>query len=122
MKGCATTRLTSEKIYACWFFIAAVLLFLCVACSTDKPYQIDLMPAPHVYADGTVDPFDGIDDILNEQVPYRGILYATDRKPSKKKGEFYRNERGFLLRLGVAEGLIVIPAVYLLWQRRSLRS
>jgi esterase/lipase superfamily enzyme len=40
-----------------------------------------------------------------ERVPYHGILYATDRKPvdAEANENFYLNERGLLLRLGVAQ-------------------
>lgn len=37
-------------------------------------------------------------------IPYKGILYATDRSPAKGNDseEFYQDERGHVLRLGVA--------------------
>jgi esterase/lipase superfamily enzyme len=83
--------------------VLAAAFLLAAACAPNKPYQIDLMPAPEIYASGTVDPFRDIEAIPEGRVPYRGILYATDRKPSETKGVFYENQRGFLLRLGVAD-------------------
>ena len=58
------------------------------------------MPAPDVYSDGIVDPFLNLDESLD--VPSFGILYATDRVPGDGKDKFYKDERGFNLRLGVA--------------------
>jgi esterase/lipase superfamily enzyme len=83
--------------------VMAVVLLLAASCARNKPYQIGLMPAPEIYASGTIDPFRDIEGIPEERVPYRGILYATDRKPSDTKGVFYENQRGFLLRLGMAD-------------------
>ena len=83
--------------------VMAAVLLLAASCAPNKPYQIGLMPAPEIYASGTIDPFRDIDGIPEERVPYRGILYATDRKPSDTKGVFYENQRGFLLRLGIAD-------------------
>jgi esterase/lipase superfamily enzyme len=77
-----------------------ILVFI-AACSGNKPYTVDLMPAPEVYAGSAVDPFDDIDS-LHEYIPYQGMLYATDRQPSEKKDLFYENNRGFVLRLGLA--------------------
>ena len=82
--------------------LAGILLFT-VGCVSNKPYQVELMPAPEVYSSGTVDPFSGIENIDEERLSYRGILYATDRKPSEKESSFYENQRGFLLRLGLAK-------------------
>ena len=73
------------------------------ACSSTGPYQIDLMPAPEIYAEGKVDPFR--DDAAQSPIPYEGILYATDRLPAKgsEVTDFYANERGHALRLGVGK-------------------
>ena len=60
-----------------------------------------LMPAPDVFDQGAWDPFTDQDPI--EDIPYGGILYATDRAPDREAGNSYRDERGHLLRLGVAE-------------------
>jgi len=72
------------------------------ACARKNPYVVDLMPAPDLYMDGKIDPFGAIDGEI--QVPYRGMLYATDRKPAPEPGPpFYLNDRGFELRFGVAK-------------------
>ena len=81
---------------------AIVLIFGFTACARKNPYIIELMPAPKVYIDKSVDPFAEID--LNIKAPYNGMLYATDRRPnSEPEKPFYLNKRGFVLRLGVAK-------------------
>lgn len=72
-----------------------------VACSRNKPFQINLMPAPEVY-DEEFNPFTDTSPI--DDLPYQGILYATDRMPADEnsKDSFYTSGRGGFLRLGVA--------------------
>ncbi|GAB5450942.1 MAG: alpha/beta hydrolase [Halioglobus sp.] len=66
------------------------------------------MPAPAAYSEGN------LDSALPEQdpfitVPYQGVLYATDRAVSESASEDagatkrYLDERGYVLRLGVAQ-------------------
>ena len=81
--------------------IIMVIAFLPLSCASNKPHQIDLMPAPDVYTSGEVDPFEGLPSI--ETAPYRGILYATDRMPDRDSENFYKNERGNVLRLGIGK-------------------
>lgn len=71
------------------------------ACASTGPYQIDLMPAPDIYEEGVVDPF--VDPSLVEELP-PGVFYVTTRAPADgDAGQArYRNERGTVLRLGVA--------------------
>jgi esterase/lipase superfamily enzyme len=71
------------------------------ACATNKLNEINLMPAPDVYEKGAVDPFTDTNPI--EKIPYKGILYATDRSPAGADEHFYKNKRGNLLRLGFAK-------------------
>ncbi len=78
-----------------------VFIFGLTACSTKKLNEINLMPAPDIYEDGAVDPFNDTDPIA--KIPYNGILYATDRSPAKENHHFYKNKRGNLLRLGFAK-------------------
>ncbi len=85
------------------YILLTTMMAFVFACAADKAYKIELMPAPELYTANVVDPFDGIDHISDEELPYRGILYATDRHPSEEKNAYYENERGFLLRLGMAE-------------------
>ena len=70
-------------------------------CASNRPYSIDLMPAPDIYSKAGIDPFEGIDSF--EDAPYQGILYATDRLPSENQREFYQNQRGNILRLGIGQ-------------------
>jgi len=84
-------------------FLSLLLAILVVGCSGSSPLEIDLMPAPEIYdADG----FNPLSDSLPiEELPYRGILYATDRQPVEEgdKERFYRNQIGGVLRLGSAK-------------------
>ena len=82
--------------------LALPLIFNLAACAKKPLNQIFLMPAPDIYDTGGINPFADYDPI--EAIPYEGILYATDRKPSNGEGKeaYYLNERGFVLRLGVA--------------------
>jgi hypothetical protein len=61
------------------------------------------MPAPGVYEGAVVDPFADAAPAGSERD--HGILYATDRKPLKDQGKasYYANERGHVLRLGIAQ-------------------
>lgn len=86
--------------------IILILILVLTACASNKPYQINLMPAPDVFSGGIFDPFS--DSEPDTWVPYDGILYATDREPVTDESrtdriQFYQNQRGFLLRLGVGE-------------------
>ncbi len=72
------------------------------ACSSSRRYKIDLMPAPTVFEDGTIDPLPkGQPPVSYDE--FR-MLYATDRKPSDNPDErpFYLDEAGFIIRLGEA--------------------
>ena len=86
--------------------IVLMLIFALTACASNKPYQINMMPAPDVFSNGIFDPFPDSDP--DSWVPYDGMLYATDREPvtdesRTDKIQFYQNQRGFLLRLGAGE-------------------
>ena len=75
---------------------------LLASCSSKGPYQLNLMPAPKIYSEKKINPFEAIDKQI---FPYRGILYATDRLPATddSKEDFYENERGHVLRFGVGK-------------------
>jgi esterase/lipase superfamily enzyme len=82
------------------------LIVVLVGCAASGPYKIDLMPAPEIYDEETLTPFS---DLPGEaEAPYWGMLYATDRTPvdpdaeQPPKERFYENERGHLVRLGIA--------------------
>ncbi|MBW2294183.1 MAG: alpha/beta hydrolase [Deltaproteobacteria bacterium] len=84
-----------------WLLFGALFLHA-LGCGGLGPDQIFLMPPPDVYDDGVIDPF--ADAISIEDLPYDGILYATDRSPATEEASepFYANAPGGLLRLGVA--------------------
>ena len=94
-----TTLMTERLPYR----LAAVLplILLSSGCSTTWD-SVDLMPAPHVFGDGMLDPLP--DSNPMEIIPYHGVLYATDRKPADEgsRQNYYADERGQLVRLGVA--------------------
>ncbi len=79
---------------------ASALLSACASAPVD---QIDLMPAPDVYGDGLLNPLP--DTSPFDRIPYDGILFATDRSPATEEDpeQYYRNERGQVVRLGLAE-------------------
>jgi len=83
--------------------LAVCYLILLSACASPDPYQRELMPAPHVYSQGNIDPFEDRNPI--EDIPYQGILYATDREPADEAHpeQLYQNKRGYVLRLGVGQ-------------------
>jgi esterase/lipase superfamily enzyme len=79
-----------------------LLLFLLVGlagCRKVPPRTLNLMPAPAIYEEGALDPLPETSPL--DLIPYGGILFATDRQPAEKAENFYRSDRGMLLRLGV---------------------
>jgi esterase/lipase superfamily enzyme len=98
--GLDKTEFRSEFSRNIVLYLTGLTLFLILsACAGNKPYEINLMPAPDVYEKGKIDPFGDKNPI--KKIPYSGILYATDRLPTTGEKHFYLNERGYLLRLGV---------------------
>jgi len=73
------------------------------ACASAPVDQINLMPAPDVYGDGLLNPLP--DTSPFDRIPYDGILFATDRSPATEGDpeQYYRNDRGQVVRLGLAE-------------------
>ena len=94
-----SARVNDLRLSSCVLLLVTSVL---TACATKGPYRIDLMPAPDVYDDGAVDPF--VDGNPIEDLPYGGVLFATDREPADEEhGEdYYQNKRGHVLRLGAA--------------------
>ena len=90
------------KLAAINLFLLSVMILL-VGCSSPTQLEIDLMPAPDVYAADGFNPLSDSSPI--DDLPYEGILFATDRQPAEKgdSERFYRNDRGGFLRLGVAK-------------------
>ncbi len=83
--------------------IVLTVTALLSACASAPVDQIELMPAPDVYGDGLLNPLPETNPF--ERIPYDGILFATDRSPATEEDpeQYYRNDRGQVVRLGVAE-------------------
>ncbi len=78
-------------------------LALFAGCASAPVDQIALMPAPDVYGDGLLNPLPETNPF--DRIPYDGILFATDRSPATEEDreQYYRNDRGQVVRLGLAE-------------------
>ena len=94
------------------YFMIFVAVLILGGCASQPKDQIALMPAPDVYDQGDWDPFTDRDPI--KDIPYGGILYATDRKPAQKEGQYYLDDRGHVLRLGV--GQITVGKEGMTWE------
>ena len=83
--------------------ISAACLMILAGCSSPPVDQIDLMPAPDVYGDGLLNPLP--DAGVFGARSHNGILFATDRRPSKEgdKEQYYLSDPGYALRVGMAE-------------------
>jgi len=95
LAGMACSRLEKTVL-----LIATAILTGCASAPID---EIDLMPAPDVYGDGLLNPLPEYNPF--DKIPYHGILYATDRQPATEKylEKYYLNDRGQVVRLGLAE-------------------
>ena len=85
--------------------VSLLPLFALAACASDSLYKLNLMPAPDIYDEGSVNPFTDKDPM--DAAPYRAVLYATDRAPvtentKDSKELHYQNKRGHLIRTGIA--------------------
>jgi esterase/lipase superfamily enzyme len=82
--------------------LAGCALCLVAACGPNVYDEIDLMPAPTIYSEGGLDPFRNVSE--KNLMARTELFYATDRMPSRSDDPqaFYNNERGQLLRAGVA--------------------
>ena len=87
------------------YFIALLLLgaYVITGCTSLPVDQIELMPAPDVYGDGMLNPLPEQNPF--DKIPFDALLFATDRTPAKPgdREKYYRNDRGQLVRLGLAE-------------------
>lgn len=83
--------------------IVLTVTALLSACASAPVDQIELMPAPDVYGDGLLNPLPDTNPF--DRIPYDGILFATDRSPATEEDpeQYYRNDRGQVVRLGLAE-------------------
>ena len=88
----------SQKLHRLVF-----LLVILNGCTSVPVNRIELMPAPDVYGDGLLNPLPETDPF--DRIPYDGILFATDRAPATEDDPelYYRNDRGRVVRLGLAE-------------------
>ena len=88
------------------YYLNILILFsiMITGCAGPSVYQVELIPSPHVYSEGLVNPFPK-EDPRKTVLPYTGILYVTDRQPADMRHEevYYRNKRGYELRLGKGE-------------------
>jgi esterase/lipase superfamily enzyme len=80
-----------------------LLVLLVGGCASTPIDQVDLMPAPDVYGDGLINPLPESNPM--ENIPYGGILFATDRAPATPEDpeKYYLNDRGQIVRVGVAK-------------------
>ena len=88
-----------QRIFLClWLAVSAVV----AACGPNTYNEVELMPAPTAFISGHLDPFGSVTDDNIEH--HEKLFYATDRKPAQEGDpqDFYNNERGFVLRTGVA--------------------
>ena len=87
-------------------FTVTTLLSACASAPVD---QIELMPAPDVYGDGLLNPLPESNPF--DRIPYDGILFATDRSPATEDDpeQYYRNDRGQVVRLGRKPSTSVAP-------------
>ena len=82
------------------YLMMLVVVLVFSGCASQPKNQIMLMPAPDVFDQGDWDPFTDRNPI--KDIPYGGMLYATDRELAPKKEQYYLDDRGHVLRLGVA--------------------
>lgn len=88
-----------------------------VACGPNVYDEIELMPAPTVYADTGASPFE---NVTRENVADRAkLFYVTDRMPAGAEDPqaYYNNERGHMLRAGTAR--VKIDPALATWEEIS---
>ena len=87
----------------CHLLILLVLVIGLSACASEPHDQLMLMPAPDVFDQGNWDPLFTDHDPIKD-IPYGGILYATDREPARTdNGILIPNHRKLKLH-GVTHG------------------
>lgn len=91
-----------QPSYTFTIILMTYVVLVISGCAGTPIDQVDLMPAPKVFGDGLLNPLPAENPI--ELIPYKGILYATDREPADQDDHerYYSGERGLLVRLGVA--------------------
>ena len=91
-----------HKILLHFFFCAAVFLGTS-GCTFERFDRLGMMPTPVHFSEAKRDEFAQKNYL--KKSPYQGLLYVTDRQPSKETGSqrFYSNARGSLMRAGICE-------------------
>jgi esterase/lipase superfamily enzyme len=95
--------------------LALVCTLVLGGCASSSGGQsIDLMPAPEVFDNGAINPLPEQSPI--KDLPYGGILYATDRTPAPAGSSepYYSSDRGQVLRLGAAK--IAVGDTTMTWE------
>jgi len=108
-------RAARDRVRATALGLALTVACLLGGCaSSGGGESIDLMPAPEVFDNGAINPLPEKSPISD--LPYGGILYATDRTPAAAgSGEpYYSSERGQVLRLGAAT--IAVGDITMSWE------
>ena len=96
-----------------WCCLMVLMVALALGgCASQPQNQLMLMPAPDVFDQGDWDPFTDRDPVKN--IPYGGMLYATDREPAREKGQYYLDDRGHVLRLGI--GQVTVGKTGMRWE------
>jgi hypothetical protein len=75
-----------------------VVVLVSSGCASQPKNQIMLMPAPDVFDQGDRDPFTDRNPI--KDIPYGGILFATDREPAIEDRQYYLDDRGHVILTG----------------------
>ncbi len=82
--------------------LGSLILFALLAACGGGDYEVELMPAPAVYADGELSPFPkDFDPAADDE---HGIFYATLREPAGPDGDSpspYLDKRGAVARIGI---------------------
>ncbi len=86
--------------------ISFAIIFSLAACSSMQQSKLEFMEAPGVFSADGFTPFE-LDAEEPEGWPYP-VHYATDRLPGESPNSFpfYENDRGNVLRLGVAQVMV----------------
>ena len=91
----------------------AIILLCAAGCTANKPYQVELMPAPEVYTSGTVNPFSGIERMAD--IAGGGRLWICwPKKASGRSTDVTQND---VRARGLAAGVVdfKICAVDAVW-------
>lgn len=98
-----TPRMKKDVPFLVILSVSLAVALFSTGCASTPVNRVELMPAPDVYGDGILNPLPTEDPF--ETIPYGGILFATDRTTATTDDseQHYLNERGHILRLGLAE-------------------